>query len=109
LKARKRSNKKALLGFELWDNESGNLMGDYDTEEEALTALDAAIKEYGPSYADSIALLCIFPSGPARIADGADLVVRTRQAAAAATARAAINSQPLGSYPGLLKSPKRKA
>src|SRR2546423_10871762 len=94
-----RTRKHVPLGFELWDNESGNLMGDYDTEKAALAALDEAVKEYGASYADSVALLCILPSGPTRIADDASLVFRAREAAAAA--KVVMGSQPLGSYQGL--------
>jgi hypothetical protein len=109
LTKRERLQKKTPLGFELWDNESGNLMGDYDSEAEAFAALNAAIEEYGPSYADSVALLCIFPSGPDRIADGAELVIRAREAAAAAASSAAVDSPPLGSREALLNSPKRRA
>ena len=42
--------------YELWEMRSGNLMGSFPTEQEALTTLGEAVRRYGPAYADTIAL-----------------------------------------------------
>lgn len=40
----------------IWDLDSGNLVGAYDTEQEALGVLRRAIKAYGASYTDGLVL-----------------------------------------------------
>jgi hypothetical protein len=40
----------------IWDLDSGNLVGTYDTEQEALAVLRSAIKAYGASYTDGLVL-----------------------------------------------------
>lgn len=42
--------------YELFDTESGNVIGAYDSEREALEILKSAIEAYGPSYADALVL-----------------------------------------------------
>jgi hypothetical protein len=42
--------------YELWDMRSGNLMGSFPTEREALSTLAAAIVKHGVSYADDVDL-----------------------------------------------------
>jgi len=102
------THKNAPLGFELWDNESGNLMGDYDTEEEALAAIGEAVTIYGPDYAQAVTLLRVGPRGRLkRIATGADLVVSARESAAAGASRVAIESQPQGSPAVLIAQSER--
>jgi hypothetical protein len=98
----------APQGFELWDERSRNLMGDFDTEEEALAALSYALEKYGPEYARSIVLIRVGPRGGLkRVADGDDLAVRAREVAASARTRVAIESQPLGSPKVLLTESER--
>jgi hypothetical protein len=64
-------------GFELWDKETRNALGDFDTETEALLALGKAIATYGHHYVDSIVLVRVGAQGElTRIADGQDLVDR---------------------------------
>lgn len=79
--------------FELWDQESRNLMGDYGTENEALVAVGKAVSTYGSDYADSIVLLRIGPRGGVkRIAAGADLAERAKEAARIPTTQSARGS-----------------
>ena len=77
-------------GFELWDSTSHNLMGDYDTEEQALAAVARAVAAHGRDYAGSIVLVRIGPRGGLRrISSGSRLVHR------------ALNATPLRARPGL--------
>lgn len=90
--------KKARFAFELWDNESGNLIGAYATEEDALTDVNETMCAYGSDYAKSIALLRVGPRGGlTRISTGPELAERARKAAAEAGTRSAIGSRPQGS------------
>jgi len=45
-----------MVIFELWDLDSGNLMGSFSSESEALELLRNAIEAYGVSYVGSVAL-----------------------------------------------------
>ena len=44
------------MTYELWDLDSGNLIGSYETEHEALEVLRNAIDAYGKAYADAVGL-----------------------------------------------------
>ena len=100
--------KRARLAFELWDNESGNLIGAYETEEEALVDINETICAYGAGYANSVALLLVGPrGGMRRLAVGSDLAKRARKASAETARRAAIDAQPQGSPRVLLERPER--
>ena len=44
------------MHWELWDTETGNLVGDYDTEAEALAVVRAALARHGPDAAAWLAL-----------------------------------------------------
>lgn len=97
-----------VLGFELWDKETRNALGGFDTEVGALAAVAEAVAIHGADYANSIVLLRVGPRGGLkRIAGGQDLVVRARKAAASAAARVAIESQPQGSPTALLAHAER--
>lgn len=43
--------------YELWETESGNLMGSYLTQQEALSVVREAIALHGQAYVESIALV----------------------------------------------------
>lgn len=50
--------------FEIWDIESGNLLGSYDSEEEALAVVHDALNRHGREYVEALALV---REGPSRI------------------------------------------
>ena len=45
------------MTFELWDTITQNIIGAYDTKDDALAVVAAAVRAYGPAYADTIALV----------------------------------------------------
>jgi hypothetical protein len=45
-----------MTTFELWNVESGNLLGSFTSEEVALTAVNEAIQRNGERYVDILAL-----------------------------------------------------
>jgi hypothetical protein len=66
-------------GFELWDMESRNLVDDYDSEEQALSALVAATNRYGDAYAARLSLVAVGPRGKLHeVASGQLLVARIK-------------------------------
>lgn len=69
------------MQYELFDTSSGNILGAYPTEREALDILRTAIEEYGESYAADLALGVRDDRGyPRRLAEGRKLVtLATRQ------------------------------
>jgi hypothetical protein len=44
------------MHYDLWDVETGNYLGRYATEEEALAVVRALIEQYGDGYADDLNL-----------------------------------------------------
>ena len=52
-----------ILGYELWDAESGNLLDDFDTEVEALERVRALISLNGPGCTDTLALTSVYEGG----------------------------------------------
>jgi len=65
------------MAYEIWDTESRNLQGTYDTEAAALAVVARAIAEHGEPYAESLLLGYEDSSGRSRlIAVGRDLVDR---------------------------------
>jgi len=63
--------------FELLDVETGNLIGTYETEEEALAVVRRAARLNGPSYVSALALGYEDQDGEgAQLAAGADLLDR---------------------------------
>jgi hypothetical protein len=44
------------MHWELWDTETGNLVGDYDSEADALAVVRNALCRHGPSVAAALAL-----------------------------------------------------
>jgi hypothetical protein len=77
-----KTSSNASLGFELWDRESGNLIGVYDSEDEALVDVTETLAECGAEYAQHLSLLRVGPRGGLhRVALGEALAARARQAA----------------------------
>jgi hypothetical protein len=68
--------------FELFDLESGNLIEDFATEEEALEALRSAERDHGPAAISDIALLRFDDGHPTLIAMEGELVERVHRTAA---------------------------
>jgi hypothetical protein len=70
------------MHWELWDTESGNMVGDYDSEAEALAVVREAVRRHGPSVANTLALGAEFEDEGGDDADlppvvqGAELVAR---------------------------------
>ncbi|MHB8647706.1 MAG: hypothetical protein ACYDAR_18145 [Thermomicrobiales bacterium] len=61
--------------YQLWDNASGNLIEDYDTEREALDYVIEEIETYGPDAVHMWALLRDPGTGPVMmIAQGKGLI-----------------------------------
>jgi hypothetical protein len=44
------------MHWELWDTETGNLVGDYDSEDEALAVIRDALRRFGPTAIAPLAL-----------------------------------------------------
>ena len=44
------------MHWELWDTESGNMVGDYDSEADALAVVREAVRRYGANVANTLAL-----------------------------------------------------
>lgn len=44
------------MHWELWDTETGNLVGDYDSEADALTVVRNALHRHGPAAISPLAL-----------------------------------------------------
>jgi len=66
-----------MVGFEIWDTKTGNLLADYDTEADALADLRKAVKTHGKEYVDCLLLVRVGPRGGlTRIAAGAALIKR---------------------------------
>jgi hypothetical protein len=68
--------------FELVNLSSGNRIGDYATEEEALLDIWSVIERRGPAAVASIALMHVLDDGSGKKgSEGEDLVHRARNAA----------------------------
>ena len=67
--------------YELIDVESGNLIGTYDSEADALAVVRHAVRENGAAYVESLALGRSDENGDgALIAEGAELLERSARA-----------------------------
>ena len=74
-----------MLVYQLWDADTGNLIGEFDTETDALVAVRDAFALHGREYAEALALGTIDDTGhPEHVAAGADLVTRALHAASPA-------------------------
>lgn len=52
-----------MRGYELWDLSSQNLLGDFDTENEALEAVSAALSEASAAHLEHLSLVRVGPRG----------------------------------------------
>ena len=71
------------MGYELWDRFTGNLIGDFDTQVEALEVVRAQLEADGPKGLDRIALTRVADQGRTTtvIAEGAELLLLIQAAA----------------------------
>ena len=69
--------------YELWDLRSGNAVGGFETEAEALDAVRALVQDHGRSYVDDLSLVREDENGDTTpLAKGAtltDLALRSRR------------------------------
>lgn len=69
-----------MLGYELWETQSGNLMASYENEVEALCAIANHVRQHGADSINSIALVQIDDADEdgelVTLATGADLLAR---------------------------------
>ena len=45
------------MPFELWDTQSGNCLGDYDTEAEVLAVVHSALNQYGSELVSHLQII----------------------------------------------------
>ena len=68
-----------MITYELSDTETGNLVGAYATESEALTVVRRTIEAHGAGYADGLALALDDEKDDVQtLAMGADLATRAQ-------------------------------
>ena len=74
-----------MLIYELWETEGGNLMSSFESEEAALGAVAALVREYGPSGIATVVLARLDDEDEncemIRLAAGDELLARIGQAA----------------------------
>jgi hypothetical protein len=66
--------------YELWDVDSGNIVGTFETERDALTEVRGLLEVNGPEYAVDLALALRREDGGEPIADGTALAHRAQTA-----------------------------
>ena len=72
--------------FELWDTETGNIVGSFATADESLALARTLLAAYGRDYANDLALSRRVGDGPAKVvARGEPLAVLAEQRADAGT------------------------
>ena len=65
--------------YEVWNAETANIVGAFDSEADALSAIGRVIEEHGPAYVASLILGVEDDDGESTlIAEGVDLVERVR-------------------------------
>jgi len=68
------------MSYTLWEFETGNAIGEYNDEAEALAVVRENIRTHGPSVVHGVALLSIDPGGDSHlIAQGEALLQRLEQ------------------------------
>jgi hypothetical protein len=65
-----------MAAYELWEMRSGNLIGSFPTEQDALRVVMNTIKEYGPLNLESVVLTYETGSNSTDLAEGSALVER---------------------------------
>lgn len=71
-----------IPGYELWDLSTGNLIGTFDTADEALEIVRCAIEDWGRDGAASLALGNLDHSSSEPVTTGDELLERTLTASA---------------------------
>ena len=70
-----------MLVYQLWDIDTGNLIGEFDAETDALVAVRDAFALHGRAYAEGLALGTVGSTRhPEHVAVGAELVTRALHA-----------------------------
>ena len=71
-----------MIGYELWDTRSGNLVEAFDAEAEALAAVARTAAKYGHVAIEGLALARVDDESDdvERVAAGAELLARARRA-----------------------------
>jgi hypothetical protein len=64
------------MSYELWETTTSNVVGDFETEDEALEAVLEAVELNGLDFADQLSLLLAEPDYVKGIAAGHDLAQR---------------------------------
>lgn len=65
--------------YVLWDVETGNIVGDFATEAEALSVVRELLDDNAPDYADALTLGCTADDGTSRpVAEGQALAELAR-------------------------------
>ncbi len=64
--------------FQLWDVESGNLVGEYQTQRDAIAVVRQTLARYGSEHVITLALTQERGKGPEVIAEGAELLRRVQ-------------------------------
>ncbi|MEA2583640.1 MAG: hypothetical protein QOF33_1725 [Thermomicrobiales bacterium] len=63
------------ITFELWDVDTGNIIGSFATQDESLEAVRRLLEAYGPGYAEDLDLTAREDTGTARnVASGDRLI-----------------------------------
>ena len=72
-----------MVGYELWETQSGNLMGAFGSEAEALAAVARTAAKYGEAAVETVALFRADDESDEVdcIAAGAELLARAMQTA----------------------------
>lgn len=79
-----------MATYELWEMRSGNLMGSWSSENEAMSAVRKTLDKHGATLAASLSLLVEDADGATTlIAEGPALIDRARRIAPASEQRSA--------------------
>lgn len=70
--------------YEVWDSQTANQIGSFDSEAEARSLLADVLRVNGPDVAREMVVLAYFPDGPdprkpVTIVDGVDFVVQAAE------------------------------
>lgn len=65
-----------MTTFEIWDLESGNALGEFEREPEALSAVRENVRAEGPSAVKGIALVEIDARGESKVLAQGDELIR---------------------------------
>lgn len=68
------------MRYQVWDDDTGNVVGDYNTLNEAVALLLAMLKQNGPSSVRDLAVIDYPPDGsdPTTVLEGTDFLAQQR-------------------------------